>query len=120
MLSNKKNKSSVKSKTGPARTGKTILATAIFALLVMCVPVSQAGTIQGKVLGKDGAPRARARIDLSGPTQLTATTNANGQYRITAPGGTYHARISQQNRRHELYVNIPATGLQPHNFVVDW
>ena len=100
--------------------GNRIFAAVLLGLALMLAPMAHAGTIQGQVLGQNGVPKAYARIDLSGPAQLTASSNASGQYRITAPGGTYRARISQQNRRQELYVTIPASGMQPHNFIVGW
>ncbi len=120
MLSEKYIPSAIFDRFKPGRRARATLTAVSFCLLTSLAQIAHAGTIQGRVLGQNGAPRAHARIDLSGPAQLTATSNASGQYRITAPGGTYRARISHQNRRHEEFVTIPASGRQAHDFRVSW
>ena len=79
-----------------------------------------AGTLQGQVFGLNKAPRPYLRIDFSGPTQITAVTDVNGRYQVSSQGGSYRARISEQSRRWEEYITIPASGVSTKNVYLSW
>ena len=51
----------------------------------------QTGSITGTVTGAEGAPLANAGVAVVG-TARTATTNARGEYRLSAPPGTHTLR----------------------------
>jgi iron complex outermembrane receptor protein len=51
----------------------------------------QSGTIRGTVTGENGVPLANAGVAVVG-TARTASTNARGEYRLTAPAGTHLVR----------------------------
>lgn len=94
-------------------------------LLLACLSISLsplvfAGTLQGLVLNSQGEPLAHVRIDFSGPSQRTTVTDTRGQYRVTAPGGTYRVRFSNQQRRQEQQVLMPASEVKLHNFQLAW
>ena len=94
-------------------------------LLVACLSISLsppvfAGTLQGLVLNSQGLPLAHVRIDFSGPTQYTTVTDTKGQYRITAPGGSYRVRFSNPQRRQEQQVVISDSAVVLHNFQLNW
>jgi hypothetical protein len=58
-------------------------------------PAQQAGSIRGVVILTNGQPLPQARVAVKGPTESSATTDENGQYKVAglAPG-TYAVRIT--------------------------
>lgn len=90
------------------------------ALIIISLPMS-AGTIQGRVLDRNGSPLPHVRMDFSGPVERTTITDVKGQYRVTAPDGQYRVRFTSQKRREEKYEVIPGGDeVRAHDFLLSW
>ena len=56
-------------------------------------PSAQAAVLNGSVRSGAGVPVAGATVTVSGPTQATATSDANGEFSITVPPGIYRIEV---------------------------
>lgn len=86
----------------------------MLALLMLVEPVF-AGEIRGQVVRGNGAPAGNVAIVLSGPQNVSTTTNGAGFYEFkNLPAGRYTISVGGQS----MSVIVPAQGVTERNIQV--
>jgi hypothetical protein len=87
--------------------------TLIFALSALPIAAQTTSTIEGAVKDKQGLAVAGAQVRATSSVlavDLTATTDAEGNYRITTlPPGIYEVKLSKDGFQSEVFKNIEVT-----------
>src|SRR5580658_4236397 len=74
----------------------TLVLAAIFAAAPLAVNAATTATVTGSVHASNGAPLSAAQVELSGPTRLSTTTDAQGNFNFLAvPTGLYSLQITK-------------------------
>lgn len=92
---------------------RTRHAASLVLFLCLGAPLAVAGTLQGTVVGKEGAPKEYVRVEVSGPASRTVFTGEDGSFSLELPGGRYVLRVSERNRHMSFDVDVPDKGPPP-------
>lgn len=97
-----------------------VILWALSALLASIATPSDAGTLKGCVLGRDGNPKAYIMVELMAAGQMRIEeTNGNGCFSADVDSGTYVIRIREHRRREEFTVRIRGDSVEK-TFTVNW
>ena len=92
-----------------------LLSSVVFTLLV---GAQERVDVKGVVTGKDGSPKIRASIQLSGPKRYFAVTNAQGEFSLRGvETGDYAVNVIQGDKMQRFPIKITNDTL---NLRVPW
>jgi hypothetical protein len=81
---------------------------------------ASAGTLDGRVLRQNGEPAASVRVDLLGPQGAALLTGGDGRFQADLSGGTYTVQVTEEGRRKQFRVDVPAQGVVTRDFGLEW
>jgi hypothetical protein len=90
------------------------------AVLLFFAAASQAGTLNGSVVGITGAPRPLVRVEIHGSRATTLFTDGQGKFAIDLPAGKYVVQVIQRDRGATFDVTVPETGAVVQVFKLSW
>jgi hypothetical protein len=99
------------------RPSKCCMSPALFLLLAAA---SQAGTLNGSVVGINGAPRPLVRVEIHGSKATTLFTDGKGKFAIDLPAGKYIVQVIQSERAATFDATVPETGTVVKVFKLSW
>jgi outer membrane receptor protein involved in Fe transport len=73
-------------------------------------PVAALSDIRGTVQADDGTPVRGATVNVHGPVDATATTDANGNYDLRVPPGVYRVTVSKSGYQSAVQQSLVVSG----------
>lgn len=91
------------------------------ALMACCLaPLAlHAGVLEGRILGRAGAPKPYVRVELNGPRQETVFTREDGTFSQELPAGRYVVRVIEGNQHMDFTLQFPEAGAA-RDFRLKW